>query len=165
MSIRRRRVAEWGLVLLGTLNLIGFVSDQTWLRGLAVASVASPLPLVFSQFRGFETFAAGFSVKASYADGEIRLVEITPGLYARLGGSYNRRNTYGAVVSYGPRFETPGERALLTHVLGYGFCGQGPLAQQLGRPNPASVELEVRSLTAGSAEVWNQAISCGVPND
>ncbi len=120
------------LVAVGLSQLAGFVVGSQTLRGLGALSTASPLPFVFSAFRGVETFAADFELTVEDVTGERRSVVITPQLYAQLDGPYNRRNAYGAVISYGPALDKPEERAMVDRVLRYGFCDGGPLAQQLG---------------------------------
>jgi len=142
------------------LNLLGYLTGQSWLRGLSIASVASPLPFVFSQFRGYETFAASYELSANYTGGRKVSVAITPELYAELGGSYNRRNTYGAAASFGPRMTKPDEEKLVNQVLTFGFCSGGPIASQLEDPNVTSATLTVTSRTKGSTEVWNKTIEC-----
>ena len=162
---RTARVCQVGLIVLGALNLTGFVTQQPWLRGLAIASVASPLPFVFSQFRGYETFAADYELIALSKQGEQTRVAITPALYSRLGGSYNRRNTYGAAASYGPRMTEPGERALVEHVLAFGICAGGPIARALPEPELARGTFVVSSRTFGSTETWRKVIECERDDD
>jgi len=142
------------------LNILGFVTGQAWLRGLSIASVASPLPFVFSQFRGYETFAASYELTAHYEDGRKASVSITPELYSQLGGTYNRRNTYGAAASFGPRMTEPSEETLVNHVLTFGLCNGGPIAQHLEDPRVQSATLTVTSRTAGSTEAWRKDIEC-----
>lgn len=157
---KTQRYLQIALIALGSFNIVGFITEQPWLRGVAIASMASPLPFVFSQFRGYETFAANFTVVARYDDGREQIVPITPALYSKLGGSYNRRNTYGAVVSYGPRMTSQAEQDLTHHVLSYGFCNSGPLAQLLDDPALAQAKLIVQSRTLGSDEVWQKVVEC-----
>ena len=124
-------------------------------------SAASPLPLVFSQFRGIETFAAEFEATLVRHDGSRRHEEITPAMYAQLGGAYNRRNTYGAVISYGPGFESPEELAMLDSVLRFGLCTGGPLATRFGETDPLrSAMISVTTLTRGSPSRWSYTVDC-----
>ena len=53
---------------------------------------------------------------------------VTPEVYARLQGPYNRRNVYGAALSYGPVL--PPE--LRDPVMRYAVCGDAPLLRELG---------------------------------
>ena len=51
------------LVLLGLLQIIGFATGQKWLKGIGQVSVASPLPIVFTEQKGCETFALDFTLE------------------------------------------------------------------------------------------------------
>ena len=130
MPARLRTLLSVLLIALGSLQMLGLVLGLPALRGLGVASTAAPLPLVFSHFRGVETFALDFTVHLDLADGATWSAAVTPALYARIAGPYNRRNVYGAAFAYGPALNAPGERALWQGVLRYGFCRPGPLLRE-----------------------------------
>jgi hypothetical protein len=159
--------ASYALVGLGLLQAVGWAGEFSGLRffsalrGVGLMSVASPLPFVFSSFRRVETFAAVFEVELERADATRVRYEITPELYSRLDGPYNRRNTYGAVFSYGPALTEPGERHLVESVLRYGLCQGGPLARRFGETAPVvKVRAEVRSKTRGGAEPFRLELAC-----
>jgi hypothetical protein len=121
-----------------------------WLRGIGAASVAAPLPKVFSDVRGLETFASRFDLEVTTPAGAHRR-EITPEVYARLAGPYNRRNVYGAALSYAPRL--PPE--LWRQVFCYGFAPDGPLRGELGVPADATaVRVHITSRTRGRDQSW-----------
>ena len=48
---------------IGLLQIIGFATGQKWLKGIGQITVASPLPVVFTEQKGCETFALDFSVE------------------------------------------------------------------------------------------------------
>lgn len=151
----RRNLAILALVALGFLQMIGLLAGSPALRGAGFATAAAPLPLVFSVYRGVETFASSFEVEVRTAGGQVHRQAITPALYARLGGPYNRRNAYGAVFSHGPLFDDPRLIALRQEVLAYGLLGGGPLARDFGLPaDLAQVQIRIRSLTRGAAQDW-----------
>lgn len=158
---RKREVWSYALVGLGLLQALGFALGSDALRGVGAMTAASPLPFVFSSFRGVETFAADFEIELTRKSGDRVRHRITPELYAKLDGPYNRRNTYGAVLSYGPALEAPHERALVDSVLRYGLCGNGPLAQRFGEIEPiVSVTVEVRSKTRTKPAPFRREIAC-----
>jgi hypothetical protein len=65
--------------------------------------------------------------------GQVQEVTITPELYARLRGPYNRRNPYGAVVAFGPLLHArPETRAMFMSVARHALCGEAPLLRELG---------------------------------
>lgn len=149
----KRKLAIFVLAMVGGFQLLGLATGSSTLRGLGHLSAASPLPLVFSHFRGRETFAADFEVRLERTDGTTRSVAITPELYAKLDGPYNRRNVYGAVFAYGPALDRPDERALVRQIVHHGFCDPGPVARRFGETQaPAAVTLVVRSKSAGASK-------------
>jgi len=120
------------LIGLGLLQSIGYIFSVPLIRGLGAASVASPLPLVFSHFRGLETFSSKFHLKLTLDTNETKEFELTPELYDKFPGPYNRRNVYGAVVAYGTELKEHNERELVHYVLSYAFCNPAILAKSLG---------------------------------
>jgi hypothetical protein len=57
-----------------------------------------------------------------------RMIELTPEVYARMRGPYNRRNVYGAALSYAPVIPPELRDPVLRHAL----CGEAPLLRELG---------------------------------
>jgi hypothetical protein len=158
---RARVIASYVLVGIGLLQAVGWATGFSALRGVGQMSAASPLPFVFSSFRGVETFAAEFEVELEKNDGTRVSYVITPELYSKLDGPYNRRNTYGAVLSYGPALDAPGERRLVESVLRYGLCNGGPLAWEFGEPeHVAKVRARVHSKTRGGRAPFHLELSC-----
>lgn len=130
--------------------MIGDLTGLRALKGIGAASAASPLPKVFSDVAGLETFASEFVVLYTVRGRETEL-PITPDLYARLRGPYNRRNVYGAALSYAPRLPEP----LWQSVYCYALASNGPLRRELGVPSDASaVRVRIRTRTAGRAGTW-----------
>lgn len=160
-SERAKNIGALLLLGLGLLQAVGWATRCTPLRGLGAMSAASPLPFVFSSFRDVETFAADFAIDITLEDGSGRHYALTPGLYSQLDGPYQRRNTYGAVLSYGPALNQPKERALLEQVLRYGFCNRGPLIERFGeRGNVTHVLARVTSKTRSRPGEWQLELRC-----
>lgn len=86
---------------IGLLQIIGFATGQKWLKGIGQITVASPLPIVFTEQEGCETFALDFSIEYKDVTGKRGLVPVTPQVYANFNEPYNYRNVLGAVISYG----------------------------------------------------------------
>ncbi len=129
----KTRVIAIALVLLGIAQMVGDLSGLTPLKGLAAATNASPAPKVFSAVRGLETYSTRFFVE--WEDGTS--IELTPEVYGRLKGPYNRRNVYGAVLAYAPVL--PPE--LRDPVARYALCGEAPMIREAG-------------LSPGAGRVW-----------
>lgn len=123
------------LLALGLLQMTSDVFHLQALKGVAAATAASPAPKVFSSVRGLETFSSRFFVEWVGHDGEFHSLEIRPERAARMRGPYNRRNVYGAVLAYGPVFESDSSmRPMFEAVASYALCGQAPLLRELGVP-------------------------------
>ncbi len=149
------------VVVVGALSMLGLVTQQTWLRGLGLLTAASPAPLVFSAFRSVETFAASFAVELERQDGSTAHLAVTPALYDELDGPYNRRNTYGAAISYGPALTEERERAMVDGVLRHGLCHTGPLARRFGETTPLRrATVVVTTLTPSAPGEWRRTVEC-----
>ena len=70
------------LVAIGLLQIIGFATGQKWLKGIGQIMVASPLPIVFTEQQGCETFALDFSIEYEDETGSRGIVPVTPQVYA-----------------------------------------------------------------------------------
>ncbi len=123
---------KWRAVALlgvGLLAMVGDLAGLDELYALGMASHASPAPRVFTERAGLEGFSAGFLLEWDEEDGAHSL-ELTPAVYARMEGPYNRRNVYGAALAGGP-FLSGHEQlgALHAAVVEYAFCETDVLAE------------------------------------
>ena len=132
-KIIRINVSAILIFCFGLSQMLGFLFNISILRGIGAASTVAPLPKVFSDVDGVETFASTFILQFTDQDGLLQHVSITPEVYARLAGPYNRRNVYGAAFSYGPtpRFPKP----LFDRVFEYGLIDPGTLRNEFGLPD------------------------------
>lgn len=139
------------ITTLGCTQLLGYFTGSRALRGIGLVSVAAPLPKVFSDVDGLETFASRFTLRGVDAHGVPFELPITPEVYARLEGCYNRRNVYGAALSYAPRMPEP----LWSAVFCYGLRTGGPLHREFNLPAGAhQLSVEIRTQTRGRSDVW-----------
>lgn len=139
------------LMVVGLLQMSGDLLEQMGLkligrplRGIGAATTASPAPKVFSAVRGLETYSTHFYLEWKDQSGREHSLLLTPELYARIRGPYNRRNAYGAALAYGPVLATT-ERTqpLFRAVIIYALCGEAPLLRELGI-DPAEIAGPVR---------------------
>jgi hypothetical protein len=128
------------LVVLGTAQMLGDLAGFLPLKAVAAATAASPAPKVFSAVRGLETYSTRFFLVLGD-----RRVELTPELYARIRGPYNRRNVYGAALAYGPVLP----RQLREPVMRYALC-DSTLLHEMGLPNARTVAVELEPLPGTS---------------
>jgi len=152
-----RNVVAVALGLIGCLQMAGYVAGCTALRGIGAASAIAPLPKVFSDVDGLETFASEFTLRYRDEHGVVVEKPITPEVYGRIGGPYNRRNVYGAALSYAPRLPEP----LWESVYCYGLGPHGPLRSELGIGAAATdVRVVIRTKTSGRSDIWTLDPPC-----
>jgi hypothetical protein len=132
------------LLAIGLMQMAGDLSGIPALKGIGAATGASPAPKVFTVVRGMEAYSTRFHLEWTDRGGVGYTRQLTPELYARLAGPYNRRNVYGAVLAAGPVLATD-ERlaAMYRGVSRYALCGRAPLLREIGI-DPADVAGAVR---------------------
>jgi hypothetical protein len=144
------------LLLFGCTQMAGDLFGLRALKGIGAASAFAPCPKVFCDVNGLEGFASTFTLQFRTSSGKTHELPITPEIYARLRGPYNRRNAYGAVISFAPKLPA----RLWQPVYRYGWSRGGPLRRELGLPNDAGdVTTIVRTQTRGRRDVWSLQIS------
>ncbi len=132
-------------------------------KAIGAALQASPAPKVFTAQNGFETYSSRFFIDWLDSEGGWHSLELTPSVYRRMQGPYNRRNAYGAAISYAPvLLSNPRTKPLVDSVAHYGFCGNAPLLSELGIPRstvvyPLRVRLEPRDERSRSGK-WQHEI-------
>jgi hypothetical protein len=140
------RSAAAALVILGCVQMAGDLSGSREVRAIGLALHASPAPKVFTSQEGFETFSSRFFIDWVDTAGETHTLEVTPKTYRRVLGPYNRRNAYGAALSYGPVLAANEKtRPMLDSVIRYAFCGPAPLLRELSiAPEEVRYPLHIR---------------------
>jgi hypothetical protein len=121
------------LLVAGLLQMTGDLLRLPALKGLGAATGAAPAPKVFTAVRGMEAYSTEFYLEWTDRRGSAHKLQLTPEIYHRLGGPYNRRNMYGAVLAGGPVMATD-ERLVEMYrsVSSYALCGEAPLLRELG---------------------------------
>lgn len=128
-------IVSGGLIVIALFQMAGDLFNQTWMKALGAAWGASPAPKVFSSADGLETFSSKFFLIWTDRENELHRLLLTPKLGKKLKGPYNRRNVYGAVISYGPLLsKSEMMREAYESVLEYALSQNGPLLQELGIP-------------------------------
>jgi hypothetical protein len=121
------------LIALGCVQMVGDLSGRQEIKAVGAATQAAPAPKVFTSQGGFETFSSRFFIEWQDRQGGRQMLELTPQTYHRLKGPYNRRNAYGAALSYAPVLAANEHtRPILDLVMRYAFCGDAPLLEELG---------------------------------
>lgn len=144
------------VVLIGMLQIIGYVTKVDAIRSLGIVSSSAPLPLVFTEVKGVETFVSDFYIRYKDAEGVQQELKLTPEIYKQLRGPYNRRNIYGAAIGYGPVLP----ESLWNSVLSYGLCNH-VLNEEFNISNEVSeVSVFIKTRTAHRDDSWILTPKC-----
>jgi hypothetical protein len=143
-----RNILSCALLLVGLTQMAGDLLGNRNLKGIGAATVVSPCPKVFCEMDGLEPFASTFIITAKGQNSVS--FPVTPELYSRLNGPYNRRNVYGAAIAAAPRLPEPIRRSVFT----YAFAPGGPLRRDLALPEGTRIMLTVRTNTRGRDDIW-----------
>lgn len=157
LSNRRANILALVILAFGLSAMVGELLNMSTLKGVGLASCASPYTKVFSQATAsdngapFETFAASFILHYTASDGVAHELNITPDLYQKLKGPYQRRNVYGAILAYGPALS----KNVQQRTFDYAINSPGYLRKELNIPESASrIRVEMISQTEGSNHSW-----------
>lgn len=147
------------LILVGFISIFGKLIGNEKMIGLGFISASSPLPLVFSQFRGVEGFALSYIIDYQ-VDGSWKKLKISPEVYAQLAGPYNRRNVFGAAMAGAPMLTGKKESRLIKRLHKYSLC-DGPLAKELGiDKNSSRFIVHIKSETLNDNRTWKVETHC-----
>lgn len=158
------------LTAVGCLQMAGDLAGMTALKALGAASHASPAPRVFTAHQGFETFSSHFFVQWTDRSGRRHKQELTPRTYGLLQGPYNRRNAYGAALSYGPVLSAnPATRPMFEQASRFAVCGSAPALREIGIDpahihGPVTLALVPRD-TISAASHWQLAFTIHCPQE
>lgn len=129
----RPLIAPGFLIVLGCLQMAGDLLSLPKLKAIGIATSASPAPKVFTAHKGFETYSSYFYLRWTDASGQSQEVKLSPHLYAGVRGPYNRRNAYGAALSYAPVLHSSEHtRPMHGAVMHYTFCGKSTILKEIG---------------------------------
>ena len=145
------------LIAAGLLQVIGYLLGSPAIRGLGSAFASSPLPIVFTEVKGIETFASEFRLEYITESGDTVSMNITPEIYSRFQGPYNRRNIYGAAFAYGPILPEDLRNAVLKN----GFCGKQFLKEDLGIQSAIrTATIHISTKTSNRKDTWDISVDC-----
>jgi hypothetical protein len=121
------------LLIVGLSQLTGDLLNWPFIKAIAAATGSSPAPKVFTAHKGFETYSAKFFIEWTDINNIHQSLQITPKLYGQIHGPYNRRNAYGAVISYGPVLEAnPKTKPMFASVARYALSNKSSILSELG---------------------------------
>jgi sterol desaturase/sphingolipid hydroxylase (fatty acid hydroxylase superfamily) len=159
------RYIWYALVIWGTLNASAFITHFDGMREIGFATVSSPLPLVFSTYNGYETFATNFSISVVYQNGTEYMTDLDVHKYNRLKGAYNKRNVYGAMFSHGPFFDKHNMIVIRDKVLEYAVCSPGQIIKDFGIDgNISSVHVDIFYRPESNKKIGSLDVICTKEN-
>src|SRR5688572_26045643 len=130
--------------------MLGDLLGSKVLKGLGMASAAAPCPKVFCQVKGWEPFACEYELEVTTPDGQSQKLQLTPEIYQKLRGPYNRKNVYGAALSFAPVLPVDLQQA----VFHYSLAPDGPLRSELGiRRDATNITIRITA-REGSTNNW-----------
>jgi len=134
------------LVGIGCLQLTGDLIGNDTLKGLGAISHASPAPKVFTTQNGYETYSPVFEITAVNSAGPNSTLQLTPQINAQVRGPYNRRNAYGAAISYGPVLASnPATLEMFNAAFRYGFCDAQGVAHDIDLPASQIYRVDIKT--------------------
>lgn len=132
-ATKSRKGVALFLMILSLLQMSGDIFNVPALKAIGASFGASPAPKVFSSIDGLETFSSEFYLTWQDKQGIWQKQKLTPELAKKFKGPYNRRNVYGAILSYGPVFS---KNAILKPayeaILSYAASEKGSFFKELG---------------------------------
>ena len=144
------------IVLIGFLHIIGYLSGVKVIRSIGAITAASPLPIVFTEVKGIETFASDFYLTWTNEDNSKEEILMTPALYSKIKGPYNRRNVFGAAIAYGPVLP----KEIYEPILNYGLC-KNVLEEELDlKIDKESFSVLLKTRTKGRNNQWTLNTKC-----
>ncbi len=119
------------LVFIGCIRALANIAEMEKTSAIFTALNVSPAMRVFTAHNGYETFSSKFELEFINNESS-KTVRLTPELYQQLSGPYNRRNVYGAAISYGPVLVSNENTVSLFSSVGkYSFCEPASLLNEL----------------------------------
>jgi hypothetical protein len=156
------------LLAIGLLQMAGDLTGIAAVKGIGAATAASPAPKVFSAVKGLETYSSRFFIECAHSPAGETLFhrEITPRIYARMRGPYNRRNVFGAVLAYGPVLASEARaRRMFDAVSRYAICRRTLLDELEIQPPRECGTLRVRVVPREGSNTGNLPLVLVPPCD
>ena len=146
------------LLALGLAQVFGKVFQFPSLQQLGYISAASPLPLVFTDIYGYETFASDYELEYTTVSGHKgKITKMDRKYFSALAAPHNLKGTYSIAIAYIPIFP----ENMIKSVLECGYCNKGRLAKAIGIEEPLQeVVLNIKTKTAGRNKQWRFVLKC-----
>lgn len=145
------------LVILGMLQMIGFILGNHKVLLIGQSLALSPLPRPFPDINKYEYFASDINYEVMLTNGTKYFIQQDRNRLSKLEGPHKRRIVYIAAIAQSPRLP----KYIYNSVLVYGFCNNGPLSKLLGINDEIDkVFINIKTLTEGRNDKWRIPIVC-----
>jgi len=148
--------------MVGLARVIGFYSGFFPLSILGAQFGASPLPLVFSQVHGVETYSRRFEVQLVMADGRRKDIPGGGAFKRRLHGPFSRVKLYVDAIAFADLSSERRRKGVLRHAFCPGVLGEGVLSRELGiHESVGSILIDLWSAGDRDASLRRYEVKCG----
>jgi sterol desaturase/sphingolipid hydroxylase (fatty acid hydroxylase superfamily) len=159
------RVLAAVLVMIGSLQSVGYILNMPTLKLIGHATMASPLPLVFSAYEGVETFSSRHNLSLMYNEtgpGSATTVPVDiHQFYRSIGGCYNRVNAYQILFTHGPFFKDKRWQDIRNRVFDYALCDPVVRKFDFLRGRLVGFDLTTQAVSvSGGVKTVNEAFRC-----
>lgn len=149
MTIKRANILAIVILALGVTQFLGGWFGIKVLKGFGASLAMAPYTKVFSDVNSLETFASTFEIYTRMGN-YWSSITVTPEVYGKLKGSYNRRNVYGAGLSYGPKLPED----LRRQIFSYALHSPAFLKEEIGIPDGEAQVVVIKTKTIGRNNKW-----------
>jgi hypothetical protein len=88
------------LLVIGSLQIIGYIFGSQTIRGLGFVSGAAPLPIVFSNVKGVDGFDTKHSLIVSSTTGNVDTIALDKKLFSQFSGAFFLKESYSIFLAY-----------------------------------------------------------------
>lgn len=147
------------VVAIGFLQVAGYLTGNTRLREIGYLTVASPLPIVFTdRFGVLEDFASNFYLEILDAQGQTHAFELDAEHFAKIKGPFVRKAAYAEPIIYAPILDPE----IRDGVIRFGMCRGTVIEEAFGIKEARVLKLHIETKTRGRASKWDFEFDCRV---
>lgn len=142
-------LAGWLLIGLGLLSTVGILAGSRTVRLFGIASLASPLLVVYSEVGGYKLMELETWLELTDAEGTVHKIRWDRSRYNEVARQENPFNRHLIILGYASAVNLmldPRSAPAREQYLRQGLCGDGPLRRYLRLPHPLT---EVRVTVHG----------------
>ena len=145
------------VVILGTIQIAGFVLRNGKIFYIGKATAIAPLPRPFVDIHGYENFASNVSYDIKMRNGSVVTKKINSSVLMELKGPHKRKIVYINAIVFSPVVK----KYRYDSILNYAFCNNGPLLKMFHvEGDVKEVVVHIKTMTAGRKDYWKIPVVC-----